>query len=230
MAAPSTSRRPQGNGNHIDTLVEWTADDPTSNSPSFTRRDVIRFGQPHENHNMTDIDFDPQGLLYLSSGDGGNSPFNSQDLSDHHGTVFRVDPLAPAVTDVPNVVTSANGRYSIPESNPFLSDGDANTLAEAYAYGFRSPYRISVDAVTGDVILGDVGGGSREEVNVVESGGNFGWPNKEGTIGSNDLASSTPSLSTGATRVRPSSAGSCTAARPSPSSRVSTSSPTSAGR
>jgi glucose/arabinose dehydrogenase len=74
--------------------------------------------------------------------------------------------------------------YQVPSNNPFI--GQAGAAPEVYAYGLRNPYRYSFDRPTGDILIGDVGGGLREEVDWigVEAArrANFGWSCREGKI------------------------------------------------
>jgi hypothetical protein len=173
-------------GAHHDVLVEWAASDPASNSPAFSRRDVVAFEQPNENHNVTDLAFGPDGLLYLASGDGGGpSRFTApQDVTTYIGKMVRIDPLSPIASGTRSTtgsfITSQNQRYRIPMSNPGV--GIPIEVDEAYAYGFRSPYRLNFDSATGDLYVGDVGEGTFEEVSVVTLDGNYGWGRFEGTL------------------------------------------------
>ena len=135
------------------------------------------------------------GLLFLTCGDGcagfEERIRESQDLNTIYGNVLRIDPDPAAhalvrVTSNSNAPNAGQPTYSIPASNPFngddgAEDRDASTLAEIYAYGFRSPYRIGFDSMTGDMFVGDVGEMSREEVSKVESATNAGWGRYEGT-------------------------------------------------
>jgi len=97
----------------------------------------------------------------------------------------------------PNGTNSANGKYGIPADNPFAGGGG---VAEIYALGLRNPYRFSFDG--SDLLVGDVGQGSIEELNRVQLGGNYGWGLKEGTFKfnratgaiSDDLSGLPPSL------------------------------------
>ena len=77
----------------------------------------------------------------------------------------------------------AGVSYQIPPDNPFV--GRPGTLHEVYALGLRNPWRFSFDRVTGDLLIGDVGGGAREEIDWIgyreARGANFGWPCREGT-------------------------------------------------
>lgn len=74
--------------------------------------------------------------------------------------------------------------YQIPPDNPFV--GQPGAAPEVYAHGLRNPFRFSFDRRTGDLLIGDVGGAEREEVNWIGTGAargaNFGWPCREGKI------------------------------------------------
>ena len=124
------------------------------------------------NHNGGQLQFGPDGLLYISVGDGGNTPNLAQDLTSRLGKLLRIDPRG-----------AAPGQYTIPADNPF-KDGAGGNADEIYSYGLRNPYRFSFDRYTGDLIIGDVGGGTKEELDFAlegtARGGNFGWPCVEG--------------------------------------------------
>ena len=81
--------------------------------------------------------------------------------------------------------TAAGQAYQIPPDNPFVAT--AGAAPEVYAYGLRNPWRFSFDRLTGDLVIGDVGGGAREEIDWIgfreARGANFGWPCREGKIG-----------------------------------------------
>lgn len=126
--------------------------------------------QSQGNHNGGDITFGPDGYLYFTIGDGGEQgdPNNrAQDLSTYYGKIMRVD-----------VTPSGGEQFSIPADNPFVNDG--NALPEIYAYGLRNPWRMSFDSATGDMYVGDVGQNEWEEIDIVTSGGNYGWVPMEG--------------------------------------------------
>ena len=102
--------------------------------------------------------------------------FNAQSLATPLGKVLRIDPTGN---------NSVNGSYGVPVGaggNVFANDGDGSTLGEIYSYGHRNPWRISVDATSGEVLVGEVGHFNIEEVNRIQNGGNYGWPNLEGTF------------------------------------------------
>lgn len=124
-------------------------------------------------HNGGSLKFGHDGCLYISTGDGaGPDPPDGrdtgQDLSDLLASVLRID-----------VDRSEGDRaYAVPPDNPFRElEG---VRPEIWAYGFRNPWRMSVDRGTGDLWLGDVGWQRFEMVFRVERGGNYGWSIMEG--------------------------------------------------
>lgn len=133
---------------------------------------ILEIPQPFTNHNGGQLAFGPDGYLYIASGDGGSGgdpQNNAQTRSNLLGTILRID-----------VDQSENGlNYAIPIDNPFV--GEANVREEIHAYGLRNPWRMSFDTQTGDLWSGDVGQGEREEINIIQSGGNYGWKLFEGT-------------------------------------------------
>lgn len=148
--------------------------------------DILSFSQPGRNHNGGWIGFSPHdGYLYIASGDGGGSNDsgsghtpgigNAQDTTDNLlGKMLRID---PSREDEPEEL------YTVPTGNPFV---DKTGDDEIWAYGLRNPYRASFDRQTGDLWIGDVGQGAREEIDFqpADSLGekNYGWRLREGTI------------------------------------------------
>lgn len=191
-------------GDHDGVIREWTVDlsaNPDKVDCATPSREVMRFREPQNNHNGGAIKFGPDGYLYLALGDGGggndyngsvssttdghsNPAGNGQTLISSNGTtnvygkILRIDPLAPAAKPASADPVSANGNYRVPAANPFTNAG---ARTEVFAYGLRNPFRFSFDRLTGSLYAGDVGQGLKEEVDVVASGGNYGWPYKEGT-------------------------------------------------
>jgi glucose/arabinose dehydrogenase len=80
----------------------------------------------------------------------------------------------------------ATRNYAIPADNPFV--GTAGT-DEVWAFGLRNPFRDGFDRALGDLYIGDVGQNSFEEIDIGQSGGNFGWNLFEGNA---PFASRTP--------------------------------------
>jgi glucose/arabinose dehydrogenase len=133
---------------------------------------VIEIPQPATNHNGGQVAFGSDGYLYVAMGDGGGSgdpDNNAQNRANLLGNILRID--------VDNTMGGFN--YAIPSDNPFL--GDTSARDEIFAYGFRNPWRMSFDTVTGKLWTGDVGQNEIEEIDVVELGGNYGWKFFEGT-------------------------------------------------
>jgi putative heme-binding domain-containing protein len=124
-------------------------------------------------HNGGDLKFGKDGCLYISTGDGAspNPPDaldTGQDLSDLLSSILRID-----------VDHAAPGKaYAVPADNPFLKTPGARP--EIWAYGFRNPWRMSFDSITGDLWVGDVGWELWEMIYRVQRGGNYGWSVMEG--------------------------------------------------
>ena len=128
--------------------------------------------QPFPNHNGGGMAFGPDGYLYIGLGDGGSGgdPLgNAQNTHVFLGKLLRLD-------------VDQGDFYAIPPDNPFVHGGGA---AEVWATGLRNPWRLSFDRQTGDLIIGDVGQGSWEEIDFIPAGNsggvNFGWNHMEGT-------------------------------------------------
>jgi glucose/arabinose dehydrogenase len=145
--------------------------------------------QPASNHNAGDLDFGPDGYLYIPLGDGGsgNDPWNNgQDL------------VASALGDIVRLDVSGETGYTVPESNPWVNAGN-DTLPEIWASGLRNPFRFGFDALTGDLWIGDVGQNQREEVDFWpagdNSGPNFGWRCYEGNIATPGINDDCPAAS-----------------------------------
>lgn len=163
---------PAGTPDHHSVVRRWTvrATDRNQIDPASST-ELLRIEQPRENNNAGDITFGPDNFLYIPLGDGGGgAKANAQNLDTLLGCIARID------VDGSN---AANGKYGIPSDNPLV--GQAG-LDEIYATGFRNPYRISFDPITGALYAADVGTSKAEEVNLIVAGGNYGWPIKEGTI------------------------------------------------
>ena len=167
---------------HHNVITEWQVSAGNPNQVDVSsRREVFRESHPEFQHNAGTITFGADGYLYGAIGNpGGNSAqlLSAQNNSNLLGKVYRIDPLDPSATPMSADPISANGKYRIPADNPFVSDPQA--LDEIFAYGFRNPYRFSIDSQTGMLFVGDVGQGTTEEVSMVTAGGNYGWPYRQG--------------------------------------------------
>jgi glucose/arabinose dehydrogenase len=141
--------------------------DPSSDVP------ILSVAQPFSNHNGGMIAFGPDRMLYVGMGDGGGTgdPDNyAQRPATLLGSMLRLD-------------VDGGSPYAIPDANPFA--GHASYREETWAYGLRNPWRWSFDRQTGDLYIGDVGQGAREEISFQpassDGGENYGWRIMEGT-------------------------------------------------
>lgn len=155
-----------------------SASDPNVADPA-TAQVLYSVTQPFTNHNAGDLEFGPDGYLYIPLGDGGGSgdtQNNAQDLTDPLGDIVRID------------VSGGGTSYAVPPDNPYVnSTGDE--LPEIWASGLRNPWRFGFDALTGDLWIGDVGQNAYEEVDFLPAdapgGANFGWRCYEGNTAYN---------------------------------------------
>ncbi|MBU3702734.1 MAG: PQQ-dependent sugar dehydrogenase, partial [Acidimicrobiia bacterium] len=136
-------------------------------------RVLLTVEQPFANHNGGQLAVDADGNLLIALGDGGGGggPLgNAQNRSSLLGKILRIRPES----------AGAARPYSIPVDNPFV--GSTTTAPEIAFLGLRNPWRFSIDPVTGDYWIGDVGQSRFEEINRVSVdglGANFGWNVKE---------------------------------------------------
>jgi glucose/arabinose dehydrogenase len=140
--------------------------DPNIADPG-SEKIILTIQQPFNNHNAGDLNFGPDGYLYIAMGDGGSGgdPGNrSQDPQNLLGKMLRID-------------VDNGDPYSIPEDNPWAFDDFA--LDEIWSIGLRNPWRFSFDRATGDIWIADVGQSTWEEIDfqpVSSTGGeNYGW-------------------------------------------------------
>lgn len=167
-------------------ITEWTATTPSANTFAGTRREIMRISYNEQVHNVQEIAFNhfidssnaDYGMLYICSGDGEavnqGYPEIGHRLDTVYGTLLRIDPLG---------TNAANGKYGIPADNPYATDGDDDTLAEIYAWGFRNPHRIIWDSANPDrAYVFDIGERNIEEINLIVKGGDHGYSVREGTF------------------------------------------------
>jgi hypothetical protein len=175
-----------GQNSHHAVLLEWTAKDPRAAAyDGAVGRELMRWERPFGNHNGGQLAFNPlakqgtadYGLLYVGNADGGSGgdPLNlAQNLNSTFGKFLRIDPLGS---------NSTNGKYGIPNDNPYVNDNDPATLGEIYASGVRNPQRFAWDSRTGNLYVADIGQNIVEEVSQVTKGANLGWNVFEGSFG-----------------------------------------------
>lgn len=155
-------------------LTEWKTGQPGAETFSGTGRELLRVNMVSPIHGVQEITFNPlagpgssdYGLLYVGVGDGGASengyPAICRDSTRVWGKVLRIDPAGR---------NSKNGRYGLPKG----------AVNEIFCRGFRNPNRI-VWTPDGTMLISDIGHANIEEVNIGVAGGNYGWPDREGTF------------------------------------------------
>ncbi len=180
---------------HHNVITEWHATNPAANTFEGTRRELLRVAHVVNGptHPFGHLEFNPRstpgdrdyGLIYTSGSDIGFSngagpnarnPGQLQRLDTLIGAILRIDPRSPSVSRG----TKGLGDYTIPAINKFAADGDAKTLGEIYAYGFRNAHKLSWDLTDGTMFASDIGMNHIEEVNIVREGENYGWMKREG--------------------------------------------------
>src|SRR5438105_2019836 len=163
---------PGGNIRVVRYTVATTNPDSANEATADT---VLKIAHPlFSNHNGGQLEFSPDGKLFVGTGDGGGAGDTAGNAQNKHvllGKLLRLN------------VDGSTG-YTIPPDNPFATD--TSGAPEIWSYGLRNPWRFSFDRATGDLYIGDVGEASWEEVDVsgaavqVGRGANYGWNTMEG--------------------------------------------------
>lgn len=154
-------------GNTVIARYNVLADDPTQGDPRSAEI-IFTHEQPFANHNGGQIEFGPDGYLYIGLGDGGSQgdPFgNGQNPTSLLAKILRID-------------VDGDAPYSIPADNP-ANTNNPDFAPEVWSIGLRNPYRFSFDRDTGDLYIADVGDSQWEEINFQAAGSpggqNYGW-------------------------------------------------------
>jgi uncharacterized repeat protein (TIGR03806 family) len=162
-SGPSAARRTR--------VLRYTMD-PTPPYKFDPKSETLVIEWPSDGHNGGAIAFGLDGMLYVTSGDGtsdSDTHIVGQDLGKLTAKVLRID------VDHPD----KDRPYSVPKDNPFLGMRDARP--EAWAYGLRNPWRMTVDQKTGRIWVGNNGQDLWEQVYLIEKGANYGWSVLEGS-------------------------------------------------
>lgn len=141
-------------------IVKMTYDGTTLSSTSTP---VLTGLSKNQYHNGGRIKFGPDGKLYATVGDAKTSA-NAQNKSSLNGKILRINPDGSAPSDNPFFATGGNARY-------------------VYSYGHRNPQGLAWDS-RGQLWAAEFGESSQDELNLIQKGGNYGWPSCEGTQGS----------------------------------------------
>ena len=177
-------------------LIEWTDRDPANATFEGKARELLRVQHPLPQHPLGELTFNPVAqrgdpdwrVMYLGAGDSGSGDqrdsrrFNPQRLDTLVGKVLRIVPDLREHTSTSTV--SENGRYRIPNDNPFTTLEGARK--EIWAYGLRNPHRLIWDVDPArpkepTLLAFHIGLVSWETVVVIRKGANYGWPLREGT-------------------------------------------------
>lgn len=156
------------NGSDFSVIQEFTLEGELDSGRLIPGPILLSVEQPYQNHNAGQLAFGPDGMLYITMGDGGfrfDPKGNGQNTESLLGSILRVDVSVP-------------GTLSVPPDNPFI--GQEGARPELWAIGLRNPWRMSF-APDGRLIVADVGQDKWEEIDLVEGGDNLGWNTMEGT-------------------------------------------------
>lgn len=208
-SAPASDPELGTSPDHV--LARYTVSSGNPDVANPTGEVILRVPDLASNHNGGDLHFDHQGYLNWSIGDGGpqgnphgfaqctgrkkadNNPATCHQTSGSGpnyyllGKIVRLDVHATTASAPANFCGATAGQpapYAIPPGNPFVDAGaHPQECAEIFNWGFRNPFRFSIDRQTGDMLIGDVGQNIYEEVSFQPAGSpgqDFQWSQCEG--------------------------------------------------
>jgi mono/diheme cytochrome c family protein len=174
-------------------LIEWTDRNIANAAFEGTARELLRVQHPLPSHPLGEMTFNPAArpgdpewrVMYLGAGDSQSGEqrdsrrLNPQRLDTLVGKILRIVPDLREHTTTSAV--SENGRYRIPNDNPFITVDGARK--EIWAYGLRNPHRLiwDTDPRTPALLAFNIGLVTWETVVVIHKGANYGYPLREGT-------------------------------------------------
>ena len=181
---------------HQGVLVEWTDTDPSNNTFEGTARELFRLWFNTRNHQLGEMIFNPTAqrgdpdwrVMYLDVGDGGSGENrnveirpNPQRLDTMVGKIVRIIPDLNEHTSTSTM--SENGRYRIPNDNPFVKTSGARK--EIWAYGLRNPHRLTFavdpsNTANNRLVASICGLNTWEMISIIHKGANYGFPLREG--------------------------------------------------
>lgn len=164
-------------GKLTSVIAEYKVSADTNIADVSSALTILTQQQPYNNHNGGNLMFGKDSYLYINLGDGGSGgdpQGNGQNKTTFLAKIVRID------VSNSSIVTP----YIIPPTNPFYNDATPGIKKEIWAYGVRNPWRSSVDRLTGDLWIADVGQDKVEEIDfqdaVAAGGRNYGWNIMEG--------------------------------------------------
>ena len=183
-------------------LIEWTDTNTSNTTFEGTALELLRVRLNTQIHPMGDLMFNPTAhagdadwrVLYIACGDGGSGEnknpemrSNPQRLDTLVGKILRIVPDLNEKKE--STTVSQNGRYRIPNDNPFVATAKAHAAAgvrtEIWAYGLRNPARLTWDVDPANprdnhLIANVIGLNTWETIDIIHKGANYGYSLREG--------------------------------------------------
>lgn len=156
----------------INRVARYTLNGDVAQSPTVILNNI---DSPCGNHNGGSVNFGADGLLYISTGDGGCNSDTAQNRNLLNGKILRINPDGSIPASNPYVNTAGSVACAASAADP-----SGGICREIFAYGLRNPFKIAFKHNTNVFHINDVGQNAWEEISVGASGANYGWNNREG--------------------------------------------------
>jgi hypothetical protein len=185
---------PSGTPTRQAVLIEWTDTDPANLVFEGSARELLRIGYHNRIHPLGDLTFHPTaqpgdpewGVMYLANGDGGAGEVNANKLGPQRldslaGKILRIIPDLSRHLETSTL--AGNGRYRIPDDNPFAGASFNGARKEIWTLGHRNPHRFVwhvPPAGEPELLVAEIGLNGWEEVNRLKAGKNYGYSEREG--------------------------------------------------